>query len=73
MDPVADPQLLRKSDSARNRTRTSGSVARNSDHRGGKPLYDTARKGSAVFVACFMKARGWPTNVQLSLVTGTQY
>jgi hypothetical protein len=32
VDPVPDPLLLRKSDSARNRTRTSGSVARNSDH-----------------------------------------
>jgi hypothetical protein len=32
MDLVADPLLLRKSGSAGNRTRTSGSVARNSDH-----------------------------------------
>jgi hypothetical protein len=32
VDPVADPVLLRKSGSARNRTRISGSVARNSDH-----------------------------------------
>jgi hypothetical protein len=31
-DPVPDTLLLRKSDSAGNRTRTSGSVARNSDH-----------------------------------------
>jgi hypothetical protein len=31
-DPVPDPLLLRKSGSAGNRTRTSGSVARNSDH-----------------------------------------
>jgi hypothetical protein len=30
--PVPDPLLLRKSGSAGNRTRTSGSVARNSDH-----------------------------------------
>jgi hypothetical protein len=37
VDPVPDPLLLTKSGSARNRTRTSGSVARNSDldHRGG--------------------------------------
>jgi hypothetical protein len=35
VDPVPDPLLLRKSGSAENRTRTSGSVARNSDHRGG--------------------------------------
>jgi hypothetical protein len=32
MDPVTDPPLLRKSGSAGNRTSTSGSVARNSDH-----------------------------------------
>jgi hypothetical protein len=31
MDPVPDPLLLRKSGSAKNRTQTSGSVARNSD------------------------------------------
>jgi hypothetical protein len=32
VDPVPHPLLLRKSGSAGNRTRTSGSVARNSDH-----------------------------------------
>jgi hypothetical protein len=32
MDPVPDPLLLRKSGSTENGTRTSGSVARNSDH-----------------------------------------
>jgi hypothetical protein len=32
VDPVPDPLLLRKSGSAGNRTRTSRSVARNSDH-----------------------------------------
>jgi hypothetical protein len=32
VDPVPDPLLLRKSGSAGNRTRTSGSVARNSDN-----------------------------------------
>jgi hypothetical protein len=32
MDPVPDPLLLRKSGSAENRTRTSGSVARSSDY-----------------------------------------
>jgi hypothetical protein len=31
VDPVPDPLLLRKSGSAWNRTRTSGSVAKNSD------------------------------------------
>jgi hypothetical protein len=33
MDPVPNPLLLRKSGSARNRTRISGVVARNSDTR----------------------------------------
>jgi hypothetical protein len=33
VDPVPDPLLLRNSGSAGNRTRTSGSVARNSDHQ----------------------------------------
>jgi hypothetical protein len=32
VDPVPDPLLLRKSGRARNLTRASGSVARNSDH-----------------------------------------
>jgi hypothetical protein len=32
VDPIPDPLLLRKSGSAGNRTRTSGPVARNSDH-----------------------------------------
>jgi hypothetical protein len=32
VDPVSDPLLLRKCGSAGNRTRNSGSVARNSDH-----------------------------------------
>jgi hypothetical protein len=32
VDPVPDPLPLRKSGSAGNRTRTSGSVARNSDN-----------------------------------------
>jgi hypothetical protein len=39
VDPVRDPLLLRKSGSAENRTRNSGSVSRNStplDHRGGR-------------------------------------
>jgi hypothetical protein len=33
VDPVPDPLILRKSGSEGNRTRSSGSVARNSDHR----------------------------------------
>jgi hypothetical protein len=38
-DPVADPPLLRKSGSAGKRTRTSGSVARNSDHYTTEAVY----------------------------------
>jgi hypothetical protein len=37
--PVPDPLLLRKSGSAENRTRTSGSVARNSDHYTTEAVY----------------------------------
>jgi uncharacterized protein YcbK (DUF882 family) len=33
VDPAPDPLLFRKSGSTGNRTRTSGSVARNSDHQ----------------------------------------
>jgi hypothetical protein len=39
VDPVPDPLLLRKSGSAKNRTRTSGSVARNSDHQTTEAVY----------------------------------
>jgi hypothetical protein len=41
MGPVSDPLLLRKSGSARNRTRTFGSVARNSDHKTTTFMYIT--------------------------------
>jgi hypothetical protein len=40
VDPVPDPLLLRKSGSAGNRTRISGSVARNSDHQTTKAVLD---------------------------------
>jgi hypothetical protein len=40
VDPVTDPLHPRKSGSAGNRIRTSGSVARNSEHRGGLLLSD---------------------------------
>jgi hypothetical protein len=40
VDPVPDPVLLGKSDSAGNRNRTSGSVARNSDHQTRKAVYE---------------------------------
>jgi hypothetical protein len=32
VDPIPDPLVLRKSGSTENPTRTSGSIARNSDH-----------------------------------------
>jgi hypothetical protein len=38
VDPVPDPLLLRKSGSTGNRTRTSGSVERNTGHRDGPPI-----------------------------------
>jgi hypothetical protein len=41
VDPVPDPLLLRKTGSIGNRTRTSGSAARNSDH---------STRGSEVFI-----------------------
>jgi hypothetical protein len=39
VDPVADPLLLRKSGNAGNRTQTSGSVARDSDHQTTEAVY----------------------------------
>jgi hypothetical protein len=39
VDPVTDPILLRKSGSAGNRTRASGSVAKNSDHYTTEAVY----------------------------------
>jgi hypothetical protein len=39
VDPVPDPLLLRESGKAWNRTRTSGSVARNSDHETTEAVY----------------------------------
>jgi hypothetical protein len=39
VEPVPDPLLLKKCGSAGNRTRTSGSVARNSDHWTTEPVY----------------------------------
>jgi hypothetical protein len=52
VDPVPDPLLLRKSGSVGNRTRTSESVARNSDHQtteavlSSKVTYDKTVRGS---------------------------
>jgi hypothetical protein len=39
VNPVSDPLLLRKSGSAGNRARTSGSAVRNSDHRTTEAAY----------------------------------
>jgi hypothetical protein len=39
VDPVPDPLLLRKFSSAGNRTRTYGSVVRNSDHYTTEAVY----------------------------------
>jgi hypothetical protein len=45
VDPVPSPPLLRKPGSAGNRTRTSGSVARNSDHQTTEAATHTASNG----------------------------
>jgi hypothetical protein len=47
VNPVPDPLLLRKSGSAGSRTRTSGSVARNSDHK--------TTKAVSLFILIFNK------------------
>jgi hypothetical protein len=49
VDPVPDPLLLRKSGSARNRTRTSGYVAWNPDH------YTT--EAVMIYIPSFIKDR----------------
>jgi hypothetical protein len=48
VDPVPDPLLLKKNGSGWNRTRTSGSVARNSGH------YTTAKYNGVTAAALFM-------------------
>jgi hypothetical protein len=57
VDPVPDPLLLRKSGSAGNRTRTSGSVARNSDHQ----------TTEAVNIKMDLKEIGWSGMVWIHL------
>jgi hypothetical protein len=44
VDPVPDPLLLRKSDSAGNRTQISGPVVRNADH--GVCLFDKVNRNT---------------------------
>jgi hypothetical protein len=46
VNPVPDPLLLRKSGSARNRTRTYANVARNSDHKTTEAVYFLIHKKS---------------------------
>jgi hypothetical protein len=43
VDAVTDPLLLRRSGSTGNRTRISGSVARNSDHQPGEAAVQSSR------------------------------
>jgi hypothetical protein len=52
VDPVPNPLLLRKSGSAGNRTRISGSVTRNSDHElGDIESFDTAASNEPTVLA----------------------
>jgi hypothetical protein len=39
VDPIPDPLLLRKSGSARNRTRTSGSIAKSFDKKSTEAVF----------------------------------
>jgi hypothetical protein len=50
VDPIPDPLLLRKSASAGNRTQTTGSVAKNSDHYTSEMVASTPKKKSEVKV-----------------------
>jgi hypothetical protein len=61
MDPVPDPLLLRKSGSARNRTRTSGYVARNSDH-------NTREAVRIEVLACQKQAQSSHQQVRITLI-----
>jgi hypothetical protein len=67
VEPVPDPLLLRKSGSAGNRTRISGSVARNPDHQTTEavPIRDNSDKirvgnscDSHNEVCCIKEAKG---------------
>jgi hypothetical protein len=49
VDPFPDPLLLRKSVGAGNRTRTSGSVARNTEKRGGHILLRRITLANKIF------------------------
>jgi hypothetical protein len=56
VDPVPDPLLLRKSGSAGNRNRTSGSVARNYDHKTTQAVYNAELYSEGV------QFEFWPIN-----------
>jgi hypothetical protein len=60
MDAVPDPLLLRKSGSAGNRARASGSVARNSDH------LTTETVSATIMVRNIMPEIRRPKKVELS-------
>jgi hypothetical protein len=55
VDPVPDPLLLRKSGSARNRTRASGSVARNPDHQTREAVWEEIYKIIIIIKYNFIK------------------
>jgi hypothetical protein len=57
VNPVQDPLLLRKPGKAKNRTRTSGSVARNSDHQTTEAI-DSFRVQQRVHIE-FRKSASW--------------
>jgi hypothetical protein len=61
VDPVPDPLILGKSGSPGNRVRTSGSVARNSDHKTTEAVYfllhniykfSSYLTGSTIYLRC---------------------
>jgi hypothetical protein len=61
VDPVPDPLLLRKSGRTGNQILTSGSVARNSDHRGGLLM---------LIILCHLN---FYDNVCINILSGTYY
>jgi hypothetical protein len=69
VNPVPDPLLLRNSGSAGNRTRTSGSLARNSDHRGGQLHYSCYCQGPLILFCLYkcltLSGLPFPRNVAL--------
>jgi hypothetical protein len=60
VDPIPDPLLLRKSGTAGNRTRSSGSVARNSDHQTTEAVYPESQKLKTLWLK--LLPTDWSTN-----------